>query len=77
MIHVDLSDSRGSRRRAARITAHVLVTLVTKATLDVTRLTATYHDDAEKRNGRWWVTKSFAQYLATETTLRVLPPAQP
>jgi hypothetical protein len=31
----------------------------------------------EKRNGRWQVTKSFAQYLATETATRVLPPAAP
>ena len=58
------------------ITAHVLVTLVSRATLDVTRLTATYHDEAERINGRWWVTKSFAQYLATEATTRVAPPAE-
>jgi hypothetical protein len=76
-IHVDLSDARGSRRRAATITAHVLVTLVTRSTLDITRIAATYHDEAEKRNGRGWVTKSYAQYLSTETGTRVLPPAAP
>ena len=75
VIHVHLTDARGSRRRAATITAHVLVTLVSRSTLDITRLAATYHDEAEKRNGRWRVTKSFAQYLATETATRVLPPA--
>jgi hypothetical protein len=57
----------------ARITAHVLVTLVPKATQNIIRLAATYHDEAEKRNGRWRVTKSFAQYLSTETTPRDLP----
>lgn len=75
VIHVDLSDARGSRRRAAAVTAHVLVTLVSRSTLDITRIAATYHDEVEKLNGRWRVTKSFAQYLATETATRVLPPA--
>jgi hypothetical protein len=73
VIHVDLSRSRGQRNRLATITAHVLVTLVPRANMDLTRLVATYHDEAEKRNGRWQVTKSFAQYLATETATRVLP----
>ena len=77
VIHVALSNSRGPRKQSATITAHVLVTLVSRATLDLTRLVATYHDEAEKRNGRWQVTKSFAQYLATETATRVLPPAAP
>jgi len=72
VIHVNLS--RGPRTQLATITAHVLVTLVSKANLDLTRLAATYHDEAEKRHGRWRVTKSFAQYLATETATRVLPP---
>jgi hypothetical protein len=77
VIHVELGDGRGSRRRTATITAHVLVTLVSTSTLDLTRLTATYHDEAERRSGRWRVTKSFAQYLATETSTRALPPAAP
>jgi hypothetical protein len=76
VIHVALSNARG-QHKAATITAHVLVTLVSRATLDLTRLVATYHDEAEKRNGRWQVTKSFAQYLATESATRVLPPAAP
>jgi hypothetical protein len=73
VIHVDLSRSRG--QRVAVITAHVLVTLVPKADTTLTRLVATYHDEAEKQHGRWQVTKSFAQYLATEVTTRALPPA--
>jgi hypothetical protein len=77
VIHVALGDSRGSRKQSATITAHVQVTLVSRATLDLIRLVATYHDEAEKHNGRWQVTKSFAQYLATETATRVLPPAAP
>ena len=76
VIHVELSDAR-PRRQVATITAHVLVTLVTRATSDLTRIAATYHDEAEKRNGRWRVTKSFAQYLATETATRLLPPPAP
>jgi hypothetical protein len=75
VIHVELGNGRRSRDRLAVITAHVLVTLVPKVGMDITRLTATYHDEAEKRNGRWWVTKSFAQYLATETGTRIAPPA--
>jgi hypothetical protein len=75
VIHVDLSRSRGPRKRVATITAHVLVTLVSRGSLDLTRLVATYHDEAEKQYGRWQVTKSFAQYLATEVATRVLPPA--
>jgi SnoaL-like domain len=74
VIHVELSRSRGQRYQLATVTAHVLVTLVTRTSLDLTRLVATYHDEAERRAGRWQVTKSFAQYLATETTTRVLPP---
>jgi hypothetical protein len=77
VIHVDLGDGRGTRRRTAMITAHVLVTLVTRSTLDITRIVATYHDEAQKLNGRWRVTKSFAQYLATEAATRALPPAVP
>jgi hypothetical protein len=73
VIHVELRNGR----RLAVITAHVLVTLVDRATTDLTRLVATYHDEAERRRGRWWVTKSFAQYLATESATRVLPPAAP
>jgi hypothetical protein len=73
VIHVDVGDSRGRRVQHASITAHVLVTLVSRATLDLIRLAATYHDEAERRNGRWQVTKSFAQYLATEMATRVLP----
>ena len=73
VIHVELDNSRRSRDRVATITAHVLVTLVPKATQNIIRLAATYHDEAEKRNGRWRVTKSFAQYLSTETTPRDLP----
>jgi hypothetical protein len=74
---VELSDARGQRRRAARITAHVLVTLIPRELLNVTRLAATYHDEAEKLGGRWWVTRSFGQYLSTEISPRVLPPATP
>ena len=59
----------------ATINPHVLVTLVPRDTLEVIRLKATYHDEAEKRNSRWWVTKSFSQYLATDATPRALPPA--
>jgi hypothetical protein len=77
VIHVALGQGRGEGKNLATITAHVLVTLVSRATMDLTRLVATYHDEAERRNGRWQVTKSFAQYLATETTTRVLPPAAP
>jgi hypothetical protein len=76
VIHVALGGSRGSRKLAT-ITAHVLVTLVPKATMDLVRLVATYHDEAEKRDGRWQVTKSFAQYLATESATRLLPAATP
>jgi hypothetical protein len=76
VIHVELSNSR-ARRRAATVTAHVLVTLVSRGSLDLTRLTATYHDEVERRNGRWWVTSSFAQYLSTEVSTRVLPLAAP
>jgi SnoaL-like domain len=75
VIHVALGRAPGSGKQLATITAHVLVTLVSKATMDITRLVATYHDEAERRKGRWQVTKSFAQYLATETATRVLPPA--
>jgi hypothetical protein len=74
VIHVEMSSSGRSRNRLAKITAHVLVTLVPKTTLDIVRIVATYHDEAEKLRGRWWVTRSFAQYLATETTPRVAPP---
>ena len=55
----------------------MLVTLVPRATQNIIRLTATYHDEAEKRDGHWLVTKSFAQYLSTETTPRDLPLAVP
>jgi hypothetical protein len=77
VIHVELSNARRARDRVAMITAHVLVTLVSKATMDITRIVATYHDEAENRRGRWWVTTSFAQYLATETATRVAPPITP
>ena len=79
VIHVSLSDVSLSdwsrpRRQLAVITAHVLVTLVSIEGLGLTRIVATYHDEAQRRNrGRWQVTKSFAQYLATETAERVLP----
>jgi len=76
VIHVGLSNERGRRRQLATITAHVVVTLVPKGSLDLTRLVGTYHDEAERRDGRWQVTRSFAQYLATETATRVLPPAE-
>jgi hypothetical protein len=75
VIHVSLSDSHKQRWQTATITAHVLVTLVSRADMGLTRLVATYHDEAQRRGGRWQVTKSFAQYLATETAVRVLPPA--
>jgi hypothetical protein len=77
VIHVSLSDAPKSRWQLATITAHVLVTLVPKDSLGLVRLVATYHDEAMRRGrGRWMVTKSFAQYLATETAAtRVLPPA--
>jgi hypothetical protein len=77
VIHVELGDSRRSWHQQAIITAHVLVTLVPKTTQDLIRLVATYHDEAERRNGRWQVTKSFAQYLATESAPRTLPPPTP
>src|SRR5215218_7399603 len=77
VIHVALSNPPGPRRLLATITAHVLVTLVPAADTGLTRIVATYHDEAERRNGRWQVTKSFAQYLATETATRVLPPPLP
>jgi hypothetical protein len=77
VIHVDLSNPKGLRQQLAVITAHVLVTLVPKATVELVRLVATYHDEAQRRGGRWQVTKSFAQYLATESATRVLPPAAP
>jgi SnoaL-like domain len=77
VIHVELNGSRGGRRQVATITAHVLVTLVPKGSMDLTRLVATYHDEAERHNGRWLVTSSFAQYLATESATRLLPPAAP
>lgn len=67
VIHVSLSRVPGSKRQLATITAHVLVTLVPRTLPGLIRLTATYHDEAERRGGRWQVTKSFAQYLATET----------
>ena len=69
VIHVSLSNGG----KLATITAHVLVTLVNKADMGLVRLAATYHDEAQRRRGRWWVTKSFAQYLATETATRALP----
>jgi len=69
VIHVSLSGGG----KLATITAHVMVTLVNKADMGLVRLAATYHDEAQRRRGRWWVTKSFAQYLATETATRVLP----
>jgi hypothetical protein len=77
VIHVSLSDSPKRGWQLATITAHVLVTLVPKGSLGLVRLAATYHDEAMRRGrGRWMVTKSFAQYLATETAAtRVLPPA--
>jgi hypothetical protein len=74
VIHVSLSNPPGSRKQLATITAHVLVTLVNKVDLGLIRLVATYHDEAERRGGRWQVTKSFAQYLATETATRIAPP---
>ena len=77
VIHVALSNPPGPRKLLATITAHVLVTLVPAADTGLTRIVATYHDEAERRNGRWQVTKSFAQYLATETATRVLPPPLP
>jgi hypothetical protein len=77
VIHVELSNPAGRRKQLATITAHVLVTLVPIEGNGLTRLVATYHDEAERRNGEWQVTKSFAQYLATETATRVLPPAVP
>jgi hypothetical protein len=73
VIHVSLSDSPKSRAPLATITAHVLVTLVPKDTKGLVRIVATYHDEAQRRRGRWQVTKSFAQYLATETAVRALP----
>jgi hypothetical protein len=76
VIHVELSNARRSRDRLAKITAHVLVTLVTRTTMDITRIVATYHDEAERHNGRWRVTKSFAQYLATEQATRTAPDAE-
>jgi SnoaL-like protein len=72
VIHVSLSELP-TGGKLATITAHVLVTLVNKADMGLVRLVATYHDEAQRRRGRWWVTKSFAQYLATETATRVLP----
>jgi hypothetical protein len=69
VIHVSLSDSPKPGWQLATITAHVLVTLVPKAG-GLVRLVATYHDEAQRPGrgrGRWQVTKSFAQYLATET----------
>jgi hypothetical protein len=75
VIHVSLGDSGKSRGQLATITAHVLVTLVSSADMGLIRIVATYHDEAQRRRGRWQVTKSFAQYLATETALRILPPA--
>ncbi|HWM22069.1 MAG TPA: nuclear transport factor 2 family protein [Ilumatobacteraceae bacterium] len=74
VIHVSLSDLSKPRGQLAIITAHVLVTLVSIEGLGLTRIVATYHDEAQRRGrGRWQVTKSFAQYLATETAERVLP----
>jgi hypothetical protein len=74
VIHVALSDLSKPRRQLATITAHVLVTLVPTAGKGLTRIVATYHDEAQRRShGRWQVTKSFAQYLATETAERLLP----
>jgi len=75
VIHVEMSDARASRNRSALITAHVLVTLVSRATMDITRIVATYHDEVERLRGRWWVTRSFAQYLATEAATRIQPAA--
>jgi hypothetical protein len=72
VIHVSLSELP-TGGKLATITAHVLVTLVNKADKGLVRLAATYHDEAQRRRGRWWVTKSFAQYLATETATRALP----
>jgi hypothetical protein len=74
VIHVSLSKLPGPKRQLATITAHVLVTLVPLEGPGLTRLVATYHDEAQRRGGgRWQVTKSFAQYLATETATRILP----
>ena len=74
VIHVSLSDSPKPRWQLATITAHVLVTLVPRDGKGLVRLVATYHDEAQRRSrGRWQVTKSFAQYLATETAVRALP----
>jgi hypothetical protein len=68
VIHVSLSRPPGTKKQLATITAHVLVTLVPLTDPGLVRLVATYHDEAERRGGgRWQVTKSFAQYLATET----------
>jgi hypothetical protein len=72
VIHVSLSDLP-NRGKLATITAHVLVTLVSINGKGLVRLVATYHDEAQRRRGRWWVTKSFAQYLATEAAVRLLP----
>ena len=77
VIHVSLSDLSRPRRQLAIITAHVLVTLVSNVGLGLTRIVATYHDEAQRRRGRWQVTKSFAQYLATETAERVFLPDRP
>jgi hypothetical protein len=74
VIHVSLSELSKPRGQLAIITAHVLVTLVSIEGPGLTRIVATYHDEAQRRGrGRWQVTKSFAQYLATETAERVLP----
>ena len=67
VIHVDLGDTPAHGRRAGNDHGARSGDLGARATLDITRLAATYHDEAEKRRGRWQVTKSFAQYLATET----------
>ncbi len=76
VIHVSIGNAPKSRGQLATITAHVLVTVVLKGSLDLVRIVATYHDEAMRSSrGRWMVTKSFAQYLATETTTRALPPA--
>jgi hypothetical protein len=77
VIHVELGDSGGRQCPTAIITAHVLVTLVPRDTLTVIRLSATYHDEAVKWKDRWYVSKSFAQYQATESTPRAAPPVAP
>jgi SnoaL-like domain len=63
----------GNDRRTARITAYFQATVLAEADKTMTTYLGTYFDEARRTGGRWRLTKSFAKYLAIQTSTRDAP----